>query len=136
MKHATWVQKKLEILEKAGVIVRSVSPWASPIVIVPKRSFVSSCLRMDAILIFTIFSDTLSQLYSSFSSNLAVFLVVSSTVYIYAPKYTQIFTTYWITGGIFFVFGWVSDNQETAHICIHVFIILVYFTTYYFLVHF
>ena len=38
LKHATWVQKELDILEKAGVIVRSVSPWASPIVIVPKRT--------------------------------------------------------------------------------------------------
>ena len=38
LKHAVWVQKELEILEKAGVIVRSVSPWASPIVIVPKRT--------------------------------------------------------------------------------------------------
>ena len=38
LKHATWVQKELEILEKAGVIVRSVSPWASPTVIVPKRT--------------------------------------------------------------------------------------------------
>ena len=32
------MQKELEILEKAGVIVRSVSPWASPIVVVPKRT--------------------------------------------------------------------------------------------------
>ena len=38
LKHATWVQKELEILEKAGVIVRSVFPWASPIVVVPKRT--------------------------------------------------------------------------------------------------
>ena len=38
LKHSVWVQKELEILEKAGVIVRSVSPWASPIVIVPKRT--------------------------------------------------------------------------------------------------
>ena len=38
LKHAKWVQKELEILEKAGVIVRSVSPWASPIVVVPKRT--------------------------------------------------------------------------------------------------
>ena len=38
LKHAEWVQKELEILEKAGVIVRSVSPWASPIVIIPKRT--------------------------------------------------------------------------------------------------
>ena len=38
LEHTTWVQKELEILEKAGVIVRSVSPWASPIVVVPKRT--------------------------------------------------------------------------------------------------
>ena len=37
LKHAEWVQKELEILEKAGVIVRSVSPWAIPIVVVPKK---------------------------------------------------------------------------------------------------
>ena len=36
LKHAAWVQKELEILEKAEVIVRSVSPWPSPIVVVPK----------------------------------------------------------------------------------------------------
>ena len=30
LKHATLVQKELEILEKAGVIVRSVSPWLVP----------------------------------------------------------------------------------------------------------
>ena len=38
MKHATWVQNELEILEKGGVIVRSVSPCASPIVVIPKRT--------------------------------------------------------------------------------------------------
>ena len=38
LKHATWIQKELEILEKAGVIVRSVSHCASPIVVVPKRT--------------------------------------------------------------------------------------------------
>ena len=38
LKHAKWVQKELEILEKAGLIARHVSPWASPIVIVPKRT--------------------------------------------------------------------------------------------------
>ena len=37
LKHREWVQKELETLEKAGVIVRSISPWASPIVVVPKR---------------------------------------------------------------------------------------------------
>ena len=37
LKHIDWVQKELDTLEKAGVITRSVSPWVSPIVIVPKR---------------------------------------------------------------------------------------------------
>ena len=37
LKHIDWVQKELNMLEKAGVITRSVLPWASPIVIVPKR---------------------------------------------------------------------------------------------------
>ena len=38
LKHAEWVKHELNILEAAGVIVHSVSPWASPIVVVPKRS--------------------------------------------------------------------------------------------------
>ena len=38
LKHIDWVQKELDTLEKAGIINRSVSPWASPIVIVPKRT--------------------------------------------------------------------------------------------------
>ena len=38
LKNVKWVRQELETLEKAGVITRSVSPWASPIVIVPKKS--------------------------------------------------------------------------------------------------
>ena len=30
LKHAEWVKKELNILEAAGIIVRGVSPWASP----------------------------------------------------------------------------------------------------------
>ena len=38
LKHYKWVQREIETLEKAGIIERSISPWASPIVIVPKKS--------------------------------------------------------------------------------------------------
>ena len=38
LKHVQWVREEIETLEKAGVIVRSISPWASPIVIVPKKT--------------------------------------------------------------------------------------------------
>ena len=38
LKHREWVQKEFETLERAGMIVRSISPWASPIVVVPKKT--------------------------------------------------------------------------------------------------
>ena len=38
LKHYAWVQQEIETLEWAGVIKKSISPWASPIVVVPKKS--------------------------------------------------------------------------------------------------
>ena len=38
LKHYEWEQKEIETLERAGIIERSISPWASPVVIVPKKS--------------------------------------------------------------------------------------------------
>ena len=38
LKHHQWVQEEIETLERAGVITKSMSPWASPIVDVPKKS--------------------------------------------------------------------------------------------------
>ena len=38
LKHYDWVQKEIETLERAGIIERSISPWASPVVKVPKKS--------------------------------------------------------------------------------------------------
>ena len=38
LKHYEWVQKEVEQLEQMLIITRSVSPWASPIVIVLKKS--------------------------------------------------------------------------------------------------
>ena len=38
LKHHNWVKKEIEQLECAGVIEKSLSPWVSPIVIVPKKS--------------------------------------------------------------------------------------------------
>ena len=38
LKYYEWVQREIETLEKAGIIERSISPWASLVVIVPKKS--------------------------------------------------------------------------------------------------
>ena len=37
-KHYSWVQQEIETLEHVGVIKKSISPWASPTVMVPKKS--------------------------------------------------------------------------------------------------
>ena len=38
LKHYDWVQKEITTLERTGIITKSISPWASPVVIVPKKS--------------------------------------------------------------------------------------------------
>ena len=38
LKHHRWVQEEIETLERAGIVTKSMSLWASPIVIVPKKS--------------------------------------------------------------------------------------------------
>ena len=45
LKHYEWVQKEIESLERVGVITKSMSPWASPIVIVPKKSSPGESLK-------------------------------------------------------------------------------------------
>ena len=37
LKHYDWVQQEIESLERAGIITRGVSPWASPVIMVPKK---------------------------------------------------------------------------------------------------
>ena len=38
LKHYDWVRQEIETLEKPGVIERSLSRWASPVIVVPKKS--------------------------------------------------------------------------------------------------
>ena len=38
LKHYSWVQQEIETLEHVGVIKKSISSWANPIVVVPKKS--------------------------------------------------------------------------------------------------
>ena len=37
LQHAEWVKKEIDTLERADIITKSISPWASPVVIVPKK---------------------------------------------------------------------------------------------------
>ena len=45
LKHHEWVRKEIEMLEKVGVIERSLSQWASPVIVVRKKSAPDEPLR-------------------------------------------------------------------------------------------
>ena len=45
LKHYSWVQQDIKTLEHVEVIKKSISPWASPIVVVPKKSAPGVALR-------------------------------------------------------------------------------------------
>ena len=45
LKHYDWVQKEISTLEQAGIITKSISPWASLVVIVPKKSAPGEALQ-------------------------------------------------------------------------------------------
>ena len=45
LKHYDWVQQEIESLERVGIITRSVYPWASPLIMVPKNSAPDEPLR-------------------------------------------------------------------------------------------
>ena len=51
LKHYEWVQREAESLEWPGVITKSISKWASPIIIVPKMSVPGDPQREDYTLI-------------------------------------------------------------------------------------
>ena len=51
LKHYEWVQKEIESLECAGIITKSMSLWASPIVVVPKKLSPRNPRREDYVLI-------------------------------------------------------------------------------------
>ena len=51
LKHYEWVQREIESLECAGVITKSMSKWASPIVVVPKNQLPGNPRREDYVLI-------------------------------------------------------------------------------------
>ena len=51
LKHYEWVQREIKSLECAGVITKSMSKWASPIVVVPKNQLPGNPQREDYVLI-------------------------------------------------------------------------------------
>ena len=103
LKHREWVQKELETLERAGVIVRSISPWASPIVVVvPKKTEPGEPPRRRLCIDYRVINSLLPELQKAHSKAKGVLTLVPlpQIDHIYARlRGSQIFSTFDLRSG-------------------------------------
>ena len=97
LKHREWVQRELETLERAGVIVRSISPWASPIVVVPKKTEPGTPPRRRLCVDYRVINSLLPEVQKAHSKAKGVLTLVPlpQIDHIYARlRGSQIFSTF------------------------------------------
>ena len=102
LKHRKWVQKELETLERAGVIVRSISPWASPIVIVPKKTEPGEPPRRRLCVDYRVINSLLPEVQKAHSKAKGVLTLVPlpQIDHIYARfRGSKIFSTFDLRSG-------------------------------------
>ena len=102
LKHREWVQEELETLERAGVIVRSISPWASPIVIVPKKTEPGEPPRRRLCVDYRVINSLLPEVQKAHSKAKGVLTLVPlpQIDHIYARlRGSKIFSTFDLRSG-------------------------------------
>ena len=102
LKHREWVQKELETLERAGVIVRSISPWASPIVVIPKKTELGEPPRRRLCVDYRVINSLLPKVQKAHSKAKGVLTLVPlpQIDHIYARlRGSKIFSTFDLRSG-------------------------------------
>ena len=119
LKHATWVQKELEILEKAGVIVKNVSPWASPIGILPKRTALGEPPKRRLCVDYQAVNSLLPPIKKAFSKAKGVLTLVPLPKIdeIYARlKGSKIYSTFDTRNGYYYMVLSEESRPKTAFV--------------------
>ena len=102
LKHREWVQKELETLERAGMIVGSILPWASPIVVVPKKTEPGEPPRRRLCVDYRVINSLLPEVQKAHSKTKGVLTLVPlpQIDHIYARlRGSQIFSTFDLRSG-------------------------------------
>ena len=102
LKHREWVQKELETLEKAGMIVRSISPWASPIVVVPKKTEPGEPPRRRLCVDYRVINSLLPEVQKvhSKAKGILTLVLLPQIDHIYARlRGSRIFSTFHLRSG-------------------------------------
>ena len=119
LKHAAWVQKELEILGNAGVIVRRVSPWASLIVVVPKRTAQGEPPKRRLCIGYRAVNSLLLPVKKAFSRAKGVLTLVPLPKIdeIYAPlKGSKIYSTFDVRSGYYHMVLSEKARPKTAFV--------------------
>ena len=119
LRHAKWVQKELEILEKAGVIVRSVSPWPSPIVIVPKRTAPGEPLKRRLCVNYQAINSLLPPVKKGFSKAKGILTLVPLPTIdeIYAQlEGSRIYSTFDMRSGYYYMVLSEKSRPKSAFV--------------------
>ena len=87
LKHVEWVRQEIEAFEKAEIITRSVSPWASPIVIVPKKTTPGESPKKRMCVDYRALNNLLPKVTKAFSKAKGVLTLVP------LPKIDEIYAS-------------------------------------------
>ena len=119
LKHTEWVQRELKILEKAGVIVRSVSPWASPIVVVPKRTASGEPPKQRLCVDYKALNSLLPPVKKAFSKAKGILTLVPLPKIdeIYARlKGSNIYSTFYMRSGYYYMVLSEKSRPKSAFV--------------------
>ena len=112
LKHYSWVQQEVETLERAGIIKKSLSPWASPIVVVPKKSAPGEPPRWRMCVDFRKINDLQPQVRrvdSTTSANISLVPLPKIDKMYAALRSAKIFTTLDLRSGYYHI----NLNEES-----------------------
>ena len=117
LKHYSWVQQEVETLERAGIIKKSLSPWASPIVVVPKKSAPGEPPRWRMCVDFRKINDLQPQVRrvdSATSGNISLVLLPKIDEMYAALRGAKIFTTLDLRSGYYHINLDEESKAKTA----------------------
>ena len=119
LKHYRWVQQEVETLERAGIIKKSLSPWASPIVVVPKKSAPGEPPRWRMCVDFRKINDLQPQVRrvdSTTSGNISLVPLPKINEMYAALRSAKIFTTLDLRSGYYHINLDEESKAKTAFV--------------------
>ena len=119
LKHHDWVKKEIEQLECAGVIKKRLSPWAGPIVIVPKKFGPRKPPKRRMSVDYCSINALQTEVYSSSRGCMSLYPLPKIDEMFTKPHNTKIFSTLDLHSGYYHIGLIDAAKPKTAFITPH-----------------